>query len=77
MHSQQGVEMYKQAIQDAQAQGGKVEFGGKVSGGHVSGNYVIRFRLFFAATTKLFAVVAGRRARRKLRRADHHYRSTA
>ena len=31
MHSQQGVELYKQAIKDAQAQGGKVEFGGKVS----------------------------------------------
>ena len=30
MHSKQGVEMYKQAIQDAIAQGGKVEVGGKV-----------------------------------------------
>lgn len=30
MHSQQGVEMYKNAVADAVAQGGKIECGGKV-----------------------------------------------
>ena len=30
LHSQQGVEQYKQAVADAVAQGGKIECGGKV-----------------------------------------------
>lgn len=30
LHSEQGVELYKQALLDAQAQGGKIEYGGKV-----------------------------------------------
>ena len=30
MHSKVGVEAFKQAVKDAQASGGKVEFGGKV-----------------------------------------------
>ncbi|CAH1254137.1 alpha-aminoadipic semialdehyde dehydrogenase-like [Branchiostoma lanceolatum] len=30
MHSQQGVDLYNKAIEDAKAQGGKVEYGGKV-----------------------------------------------
>jgi len=38
MHSQQGVELFKKAVADAQAQGGKVEFGGKAM--EREGNYV-------------------------------------
>jgi aldehyde dehydrogenase family 7 protein A1 len=30
LHSPQGVELYKKAIEAAKAQGGKIEFGGKV-----------------------------------------------
>ena len=30
MHSEQGVEMYKAAVEEAVAKGGKIEFGGKV-----------------------------------------------
>ena len=31
MHSKEGVEMYKAAVKEAVAKGGKVEFGGNVS----------------------------------------------
>ena len=31
MHSQQGIDLYKKAVKDAVAQGGKIECGGKVS----------------------------------------------
>ena len=30
LHSPQGVELFKQAVADAVAQGGKIEYGGKV-----------------------------------------------
>ncbi|XP_064097896.1 alpha-aminoadipic semialdehyde dehydrogenase-like [Macrobrachium nipponense] len=38
MHSQQGIDGYLSAVKDAQAQGGKIEFGGKVI--EREGNYV-------------------------------------
>ena len=31
MHSKQGVEVYKSAVEDAKKQGGKIECGGNVS----------------------------------------------
>ena len=31
MHSKEGVEMYKAAVKEAVAKGGKIEFGGNVS----------------------------------------------
>ena len=31
MHSQAGIDLYKQALEEAKAQGGKIECGGKVS----------------------------------------------
>ncbi len=30
MHSKQGIELYKKAIEEAKRQGGNIEFGGKV-----------------------------------------------
>ena len=47
MHSQAGIDLYKQALEEAKAQGGKIECGGKVSWGlaisfgHFTWNYVI------------------------------------
>ena len=31
MHSQQGIDLYLKAVSDAVDQGGKIEYGGKVS----------------------------------------------
>ena len=46
MHSKEGVEMYKAAVKEAVAKGGKIEFGGNVSWSYT----------YFNSLTSLFGI---------------------